>query len=55
MDVEVDIAKKHRQIALLERKLETEIDEVESCYVPASKYVPLYEEELLKRCYVIEN
>jgi hypothetical protein len=50
-EIEADIADHRRQIVLLEKKLDMEIVEVESCYLPASQYVPLDEPELLKRCY----
>ncbi|KEH18622.1 hypothetical protein MtrunA17_Chr8g0346611 [Medicago truncatula] len=50
-EIEAVIAYHRGQIVLLEKKLENEIAEVESCYLPASQYVPLDEQELLKRCY----
>jgi len=50
-EIEADIAYHRGQIVLLEKKLEKEIAEVESCYLPPIRYVPLDEQELLKRCY----
>jgi len=49
--IEANIAYYRRQIVLLEKEMEEKIGEVERCYLPASQYVPLTEQELLKRCY----
>ncbi|PNX62288.1 hypothetical protein L195_g052897 [Trifolium pratense] len=50
-EIEADIADHRSKIVLLEKQLEKEIVEVERRYLPASQYVPLDEQELLKRCY----
>jgi hypothetical protein len=49
--IEADIADHRSKIVLLEKQLEKEIVEVERCYLPASQYVPMDEQELLKTCY----
>ncbi|MCI00428.1 hypothetical protein A2U01_0021446 [Trifolium medium] len=50
-EIEADIANHRSKIELLEKQLEKEIVEVERRYLPASQYVPLDEQKLLKRCY----
>ncbi|CAJ2663053.1 unnamed protein product [Trifolium pratense] len=51
VEIETDIANHRSKIVLLEKQLVKEIVEVERRYLPASQYVPLDEQELLKRCY----